>query len=904
MKIFLSLILLFSISYAHAQIDCENIKVAVQGDNVVSGSGDQWFTYTMSNDNHRLKIDNMPASTEQIIFWYNNSCDNLNLLDNQNHYRDSNSGDVFFIKITVTDWTLRIWEEPILDGTRCHLAFPAVFGENEYDYASSNYYWYSYTMKNDYYRPAINESIPNEIYKNSCEQLELVGYLDTLRAGETVYFRKRFGDTGTFTLSEQPHILQTGEVCALAKPAQLGENIYETSHSVIWYSYTIQNDDHYLKARSNTSVRVSLFANNCGVLESLGTGHPYASTDGLKAGDEVLIRWNGGIHYSNFTWSLFEIPIDQQATDQCAFAVPAQLGSNIMTDSVGSHWYSYTMTYDQLIIEHSRTTGSHKVSVYINSCDNLVLMGTTSFDRLASIGTFSGFSPGEVVYIRWHSGNKTWYLKEGVTTSPREPANSCQTATTAVQGLNTVPVTSSQDYWYTYTMNDVQLTINSPQSDSHFAVYTNNCDSLVQLGWGYKKLTLSGLTPGEKIYVKWIRADGFDWELKVGLNSDYIPTGLSCEDAIEALVGENKLRNNYWLTYVMKNDNHRLTLNGEREPYAGLVTVYKNNCDSLIKISTRLDDISIPELNAGERVYIRWVGGRSNTWSLSEEPQNLAPNITEIEDQTIDENSSTAELDFSIYDIEDEAGSITLIVSSNNQSIVPDDKIILGGSAENRTLQITPNEYQYGKVSISIIATDTDGHSNVSSFVLTINAINNSPEISTPLEDVYLVSGFDSSQVDISNVFSDADNDVLNIESIAKEPGVVDVSVSGNILNINEVGVGTVEVVLIADDGIGEAARDTFSINVSPVLSASYNPIDFELYPNPTSKYLNFRIRENYGSIEIKIYNMLGVEVFSQRLNNAVDKIDISKLSSGVYFLKLKNTQKENVYILKKVIKL
>ncbi len=57
-----------------------------------------------------------------------------------------------------------------------------------------------------------------------------------------------------------------------------------------------------------------------------------------------------------------------------------------------------------------------------------------------------------------------------------------------------------------------------------------------------------------------------------------------------------------------------------------------------------------------------------------------------------------------------------------------------------------------------------------------------------------------------------------------------------------------------------------------------------KLYPNPTEDFL---IIEN-AKEDLRIFNLLGEEIYSQKISNANEKteIDVSKLSSGIYFVK------------------
>ena len=61
---------------------------------------------------------------------------------------------------------------------------------------------------------------------------------------------------------------------------------------------------------------------------------------------------------------------------------------------------------------------------------------------------------------------------------------------------------------------------------------------------------------------------------------------------------------------------------------------------------------------------------------------------------------------------------------------------------------------------------------------------------------------------------------------------------------------------------------------------------DFTLYPNPAGNQLNI-VRTNVEKAQIVIYNNLGLRVQSQEITGATNRIDISALSSGVYFIRL-----------------
>ena len=70
------------------------------------------------------------------------------------------------------------------------------------------------------------------------------------------------------------------------------------------------------------------------------------------------------------------------------------------------------------------------------------------------------------------------------------------------------------------------------------------------------------------------------------------------------------------------------------------------------------------------------------------------------------------------------------------------------------------------------------------------------------------------------------------------------------------------------------------------------------IFPNPFTKYLN--IETSSGSLNVKIYNLLGKELLNEKVAET-KTIDMSSLNQGIYILKI--TQDKNELITKKIIK-
>jgi hypothetical protein len=109
-------------------------------------------------------------------------------------------------------------------------------------------------------------------------------------------------------------------------------------------------------------------------------------------------------------------------------------------------------------------------------------------------------------------------------------------------------------------------------------------------------------------------------------------------------------------------------------------------------------------------------------------PVNDAPTLAALGGITIDENSITGAIALDIGDIETAAGSLVVMVASDNAALVPQARMTLGGSGAQRTLVIAPATNQHGQATITVSV--GDGAAITSrSFLLTVVDVNNAPTI-------------------------------------------------------------------------------------------------------------------------------------------------------------------------------
>jgi uncharacterized repeat protein (TIGR01451 family) len=85
---------------------------------------------------------------------------------------------------------------------------------------------------------------------------------------------------------------------------------------------------------------------------------------------------------------------------------------------------------------------------------------------------------------------------------------------------------------------------------------------------------------------------------------------------------------------------------------------------------------------------------------------NHPPQISLIPDQETKINQIIVNIPFTITDVETPVIDLILTVTSSNQEIIPDSNLLIGGSGENRTLTIIPEQNKVGVSTITVVVND------------------------------------------------------------------------------------------------------------------------------------------------------------------------------------------------------
>ena len=113
-------------------------------------------------------------------------------------------------------------------------------------------------------------------------------------------------------------------------------------------------------------------------------------------------------------------------------------------------------------------------------------------------------------------------------------------------------------------------------------------------------------------------------------------------------------------------------------------------------------------------------GGGGSGSAPAPTPQNTAPVLSAIAAQTINQDTSTPALAFTVSD-DGGLGAVIVSVSSSDKTLIPSYGLALGGSGANRTVTVVPAEDATGTANVSVTAVDARGLSTSVTFPLRLS---------------------------------------------------------------------------------------------------------------------------------------------------------------------------------------
>ncbi len=207
---------------------------------------------------------------------------------------------------------------------------------------------------------------------------------------------------------------------------------------------------------------------------------------------------------------------------------------------------------------------------------------------------------------------------------------------------------------------------------------------------------------------------------------DSIPDAFSLTDRSQAKISTSYNSNTITVSGIDDRVNAVITLsNGEYSINSAVYTSDNGVIRNGDKVTVRL----FSSENAGEITEaVLTIGGISDSYRIT---TNTSPTISQIANQTINQNTSTSTLIFTIADTETQTDQLIVSQSSDNTTLIDNSGIVLGGSGTSRTITLTPKNNQTGMARITLTVND-GSVSTETSFNLTVKTTNTTPTVSSP----------------------------------------------------------------------------------------------------------------------------------------------------------------------------
>ena len=209
------------------------------------------------------------------------------------------------------------------------------------------------------------------------------------------------------------------------------------------------------------------------------------------------------------------------------------------------------------------------------------------------------------------------------------------------------------------------------------------------------------------------------------------------------------------------------------------------------------------------------------TFEINVAPIDDAPVISEIVDQSIDEEMPAA-FDFTIADVDDDVATLQASAVSSDQTLIANERIRIAGLGASRTLTVIPETERSGAAVITISVSDGQ-QTTVRSFTVTVNPVNDAPTLSAIADQEMPEDASLTLEFGVGDVDSDVNS--LTLSAMADDPALI----AADGLVIEGVGAtrtlritpsadrfGATTVTVTANDGQAQTQR-SFQVTIAPV---------------------------------------------------------------------------------------
>jgi hypothetical protein len=243
----------------------------------------------------------------------------------------------------------------------------------------------------------------------------------------------------------------------------------------------------------------------------------------------------------------------------------------------------------------------------------------------------------------------------------------------------------------------------------------------------------------------------------------------------------------------------------------GTITYTHNGSETTTDVLTyRVTDVNGNVSNVG-------------TVNVSITPVNDLPTISAVADAATQEDVAVAPISLTVGDAETSAGALVVTATSSDTSVIANNGIAITGTGATRTVVVTPLANASGSATVNLTVTDANGGTATSSFVVTVNPVNDLPTI-TAVQNVLAAVGTSLSPTNITvgDVETPATSLIVTATSsnqaLITDAGIqVTGSGAARTVAITPVAnaTGTATITLTVDDTTGGTTTQTFTVTIS-----------------------------------------------------------------------------------------
>lgn len=196
----------------------------------------------------------------------------------------------------------------------------------------------------------------------------------------------------------------------------------------------------------------------------------------------------------------------------------------------------------------------------------------------------------------------------------------------------------------------------------------------------------------------------------------------------------------------------------------------------------------------------------------------LPPGISKIQVNAIPEDAGLQSVILAVNSSTGNQGSegtVSLSVSSSNQSLLPNSKLAIESQTGYYRLGFTTSPDQWGSSDLVVTASDSAGTNRAKS-QLDVSPVNDAPIVTQPLSNITLLQPSGQRSINLTEVFGDIDDTSLTYRVISHTSEIFSASINGSQLSLatlsGKAGQGQLE--LEARDAGGLTVRLTTSVEV------------------------------------------------------------------------------------------